>query len=342
MEGASPAAGAQGGAGDDVHADEQSGMMIVATSVSLVPAEVKCSTCDQMVLKSECVVVARASSKSSQVDRCKRCHAARARLDRLLKHHQHANLVSDWRSMSEDERRAFIAESNHLAGADLIAKLSETVTLTKTSTSKTSFSSSGQFKDEAQLEQDYAGRPEIVQNIKANARKILCPVKKIYLYEDVTYSSNRQDEESKTEKHVVNVDFSPDAGPSAPARAPARALAAEAAPAAPGSAPAKKGKARAGEGKPAPKKKPRTSAAAMKDAQRVIGVLAPHKHRLQKMLQQVETRDLITLVPQYVVNSSRDIYKQLEKRYEIAERLLGGDACEDRRPIRYQSFHVGV
>eukprot|EP00969_Alexandrium_andersonii_P155828 6889791-Alexandrium_andersonii.AAC.1 len=78
--------------------------------------------------------------------------------------------------MSDDEKNAFLSSHHELAGPALVARLTESVKLSKKLTTKTSFNAAGKFMDEAELQEAYGKRPDVLANIPKNAPKMYDPI----------------------------------------------------------------------------------------------------------------------------------------------------------------------
>ena len=169
-----------------------------------------CCTCDGKVKKEDSVCV-RASSKMQPegVWRCRQCHALKSRINRIMS--KNGNLARDWGEMSESERAAFVKENKNLYGADLELRISESMTITKAKRSFTSFTGNGEFKTEVDIREKWQSQPDVADNILKFGRKFFDPVKKIYLYEDVTYSTKQEDSEERKETQRMGMEAGPNA-----------------------------------------------------------------------------------------------------------------------------------
>eukprot|EP00434_Breviolum_minutum_P006875 symbB.v1.2.006067.t1/scaffold332.1/size322744/2 len=152
----------------------------------------KCCTCRKPVDEDNSLVIVKASTKSSEVRRCRACHNVRSALNRLTS--KHGNLVSDlFNKVDGDRLQAFYENHAHLRGDDLKSKVEEVVTDWKQSTTRVEFNTDGEYMDEVDLTEKYANKPDVLKNILMNAPRYFCPVKKCTLYSDPKYTSRVQD-----------------------------------------------------------------------------------------------------------------------------------------------------
>lgn len=177
-------------------------------------------------------------------------------------------------------------------------------------------------EDEHTLNLEYHSRPEILQNILANARQMLCPVKRVTLYEDVSFVSKSKEEDTVEERHELQQVFT---GTGAAASKPVRQTTA---------------RSSSAQGKPEAKKRVQQEQPERKDAkakkvsnqalqrrmQKVISHIAPHKLQLTDMLGKVKTIPRLTaLIPKYVISSSEETLTGLNRLYEQCQKGLGGE-----------------
>eukprot|EP00435_Cladocopium_sp_Y103_P003632 s3503_g1.t1 len=169
-----------------------------------------CCTCDGKFKKEDSVCV-RASSKIQPdgVWRCRGCHALKSRINRIMG--KNGQLARDWGEMTESERAAFVKENKNLYGAELELRITESMTITKAKRSFTSFTGTGEFKTEHDIRQDWKDQPDVADNIIKFGRKFFDPVKKIYVYEDVTYSTKQEDSEERKETQRMRLEAGPNA-----------------------------------------------------------------------------------------------------------------------------------
>ena len=170
----------------------------------------QCCTCNSKENPEKFVKV-RAASKSQpdEVWRCKDCHALKSRINRIMS--KNGKLARDWGEMTESERAAFIKEHKNMYGSELELKITESMTISKTKKSVTSFSGNGEFKTEEDIKEKWAKNPTVAENIIKFGRKFFDPVKRIYLYEDTTYTTKQEDTEERAETQRMRLEAGPNA-----------------------------------------------------------------------------------------------------------------------------------
>ena len=167
-----------------------------------------CCTCSASKTKDDLVLV-RAASKASPnvVYRCKICHSARSRLNRILS--RRGQMAEDWEKMSEQERSNFIKNNNNLYGKELETRVTDAIMLSTIKSSTTSFTGTGDFKTEEDLRKDWAHAPHIADNIIKNSRSFKDDVKGVTLYEDMKYQSQQVDSTSNTQTRRMKMESGP-------------------------------------------------------------------------------------------------------------------------------------
>ena len=124
----------------------------------------KCCTCRKLVDPENSLVIVKASTKSSEVRRCRACHNVRSALNRLTP--KHGNLVGDFFTKVDGDRlQAFYENHAHLRGEDLKSKVEEVVTDWRSSTTRVEFNTDGEYMDEVDLAQKYEKKPDMLKNI---------------------------------------------------------------------------------------------------------------------------------------------------------------------------------
>eukprot|EP00913_Durusdinium_trenchii_P019248 g18090.t1 len=94
-----------------------------------------------------------------------------------------------------------------MVGDELLARLQESVTEYKRTSSSVEFTGTGEYYDEEDLKKRYEGKPEQLKNLLANTKTYYCPVKQVWLFEDVTYKRVARDAEEtgRVEKRKVQM-----------------------------------------------------------------------------------------------------------------------------------------
>ena len=282
-------------------------------------ADVRCSNCKNFVVVDNATLICRASQKSQAVYRCKRCAALRGRIERLRE--KHGELVESWHDMTTEEQNAFITKYTELAGPNLVAKLQEQVTLRSKVTSKVKFGGQGLWKTEKALDNEYADDPSTLQNIKKNARKFWDAVKEQYLFEDINYTSEFADEETKEREHKVRVHtFDPrdtaNASPSAAQSSSGGSSGSSAAASGAGTPPVRAKDA---------KDRKKNTAAVKKKVQKWLGLVAPPRMELANLIHRCEEDVFAMLIPVYVVASA----KEAPGRARLPHIFLAGASASD-------------
>lgn len=163
-----------------------------------------CCTCQKATEPEKSIIVIRSKTSPKDVVRCKKCHALRARCDRLVKTR---GSLADWTTVPDEDKKAFYKECQDKCGEQLVMKMTECILHSTKKSSLAQFNSKGHFMDEEDLKKMYEGKPEQLKSIMENARKFECPVRKITLYENMEYSSALVDTEERTEERKRKVDF---------------------------------------------------------------------------------------------------------------------------------------
>ena len=139
--------------------------------------------------------------------RCKKCHAARERLNELCT--QEGITRDHLKELSPQDRAEFMANAQDLCGKDLAKALTETVVYSRLRRESNSLHTKGQFKPLDEAEADYRHKPEAWENLKKNAPRlrhqytleelIWCPHYDMSnLLEDISSESRQRQVESET------------------------------------------------------------------------------------------------------------------------------------------------
>ena len=115
------------------------------------------------------------------------------------------SLAQDWTDVNEEQKKEFYEDFQNAAGHELLARMQETVVESKRMSSKVEFEGTGQYFDETDMNERYKNKAEQLQNIFANTRKFYCPVRQVWLFEDVIYKRKSTDTEevSRVEERKV-------------------------------------------------------------------------------------------------------------------------------------------
>ena len=152
-----------------------------------------CSTCKKPVNAENSVVLMGCAQKQPLARRCKACHSLRSRINRVTS--KFGALAEDWTKVSEQEKQEFYKKYQDLAGEGLLTRLQETIVESKRNSTSVTFEGTGEYFDEMDMNEKYKNKPEQLANIFANTRNYFCPVRQVWLYEDVKYKRIAQDTE---------------------------------------------------------------------------------------------------------------------------------------------------
>jgi hypothetical protein len=140
---------------------------------------VKCSNCGQDVPETKIV---------PRTKRCTHCNSLQGRIQRVIEKHPEYGL--DWEDMQAPQKQEFYAKGRDLYGPTLEAAVEHTLEHIVNEKLSKSFAGSGSWLDLEDLTLKYREKPKQLAEIKANARTMTCPKRKVELYEDMTYSSS--------------------------------------------------------------------------------------------------------------------------------------------------------
>ena len=176
-----------------------------------------CTTCKKLVTAENSVVLVRCPKKMPLARRCKACHTLKSRINRVTS--KHGNLAEDWTNVTDEQKREFYKKYQDSMGENLVARMQETVTESKRVASSVEFVGTGEYFDEADMNEKYQGKPEQLANIMANTRSIFCPLRQVWLYEDVKYKRTAKDSEEvsctdKRKRQGIPIDQCQDANAS--------------------------------------------------------------------------------------------------------------------------------
>ena len=172
------------------------------------PDMLYCCSCQCPTSPDVSIIVVRANHKTPRnIHRCRKCHNLRARIDRVTA--KRGELAEDWTAVSETEKQKFFKECSDLAGNELLMKMQETIVHSSVKTSSVKFTGTGTFMDETDLNAKYAGKPQQLEAIKQNTRRLMCPIRRVVMFEDVSFTSATEDQETRTEERKRKVEFTP-------------------------------------------------------------------------------------------------------------------------------------
>lgn len=137
--------------------------------------------------------------------RCSDCNSLKSRLHRLLSKDGMESQSQLFKALPKDERMEFFKNSANMMGKDLASAVDEHITRTSKRESETGFIGTGEWLDEHDLREKYKHKGEQATNIMENSRKVMDPVRKVWLFEDMTYKSSVSRSEKLSEVHEQSV-----------------------------------------------------------------------------------------------------------------------------------------
>ena len=103
--------------------------------------------------------------------RCKKCHAARERLNELCT--QEGITRDHLKELSPQDRAEFMANAQDLCGRDLAKALTEAVVYSRMRRETNGLNAKGQFKPLDEAEAEYKHKPEAWENLKKNSPQMV-------------------------------------------------------------------------------------------------------------------------------------------------------------------------
>ena len=137
--------------------------------------------------------------------RCKCCHCARGRIQRVLKSEDWGE---DFKNISGEARAKLMLSAHNSFGSDLSKLLKVQLEQSHASSRLEVFTKGGGFVDEIDLNAKYKNKPEQLANIKANASQFTCPVRKCLMYQDPEYllKNESREEHTSTTKRTIEAE----------------------------------------------------------------------------------------------------------------------------------------
>jgi len=170
-----------------------------------------CCNCQKPTSEDTSLIVVRATKKQKEIQRCRKCHNLRARVNRICC--KHGDLAEDWSSLSDQSKREFYQQCQDQAGEMLLLRMQETIVDCTRKSSSVTFEGTGKFIDEEDLDKKYKDKPTQLQAIKAHTRTMCCPVRKVKLYEDPEFTLTVADEDFRSEEKKRKAEFAHKAEP---------------------------------------------------------------------------------------------------------------------------------
>ena len=111
-----------------------------------------------------------------------------------------AKLAESWGIIDKADATEFIKNAQDLYGLDLRKAMENVIQETVIKTMSYEFKSGGAFFDEEYFHKAYEGREEQKKNIFANAKRYLCKVRGVTLYQDPNYTEIHLDKHKEIEE----------------------------------------------------------------------------------------------------------------------------------------------
>eukprot|EP00959_Pyramimonas_sp_CCMP1952_P039329 823335-Pyramimonas_sp.AAC.1 len=139
---------------------------------------------------------------------CKGCNSVKTRLFKLKKMQPAA--FDGWSDVSAENRHSFMQEAKSLYGSDLMKKVTQSLTMSKTQTVSNEFKETGGLlpKSEAAELPRFKNDPIAWANLLANAEKLVCPITKIeHIYvPNYEKTSTMKDVEERSKKREIEAE----------------------------------------------------------------------------------------------------------------------------------------
>ena len=137
--------------------------------------------------------------------RCNPCNCLRVRIYRAKDELQSGTLAS-FGNMSRDAKAEWFKESHDLCGEALVARIQETVENVKTESKSLEHTGKGYAFDSPDLAERYKNKkPEILENVRKNAKTFIHPLRKCNMYVDIDYESKHTEKEDVSTKRKLSV-----------------------------------------------------------------------------------------------------------------------------------------
>ena len=125
--------------------------------------------------------------------RCVDCHKLRSRSGELIRR---LDVDNDWGDVDKASKAKFMQTSCDLFGDALARQITMTLQETRTHTHSSQFACQGGFFDEQDMTNRYVKKPEQLKNIFDCAPTMVCPVRKVKLWQDPAWSLTQTAEEN--------------------------------------------------------------------------------------------------------------------------------------------------
>ena len=137
--------------------------------------------------------------------RCLPCNRMRVRIHRC-KDAIDSEALKDFGNMPKDEKAEWYKENHDLCGEALVASIHESVEKEKTESTTLEKSGKGFAFDSPDLAARYKNKkPEVLENVRANAKTFIHPLRKCKMYEDIDYESKFTEKQESSTKRTLSI-----------------------------------------------------------------------------------------------------------------------------------------
>jgi len=119
-------------------------------------------------------------------------------------------MTDEWMTMSKDAKATFVKEAHSLAGHELKAAISTTISQWTSHNRQQMFQVSSTWMDSFDLEKEFGSKPEQLAAIKQNSSSFMCPIRNTLVFEVPRYTSSSTEtkEQTRRQEYELNTDGS--------------------------------------------------------------------------------------------------------------------------------------
>ena len=137
--------------------------------------------------------------------RCLPCNRMRVRIHRC-KDAIDSEALKDFGNMPKDEKAEWYKENHDLCGEALVASIHESVEKVNTESKTLENTGRGFAFDSPDLAARYKNKkPEILENVRKNAKTFIHPLRQCTMYEDIDYESKFTEKQDVSTKRTLSV-----------------------------------------------------------------------------------------------------------------------------------------
>lgn len=175
-----------------------------ASSTALAAVVIKCVACGADTATKPYVVQRKSNGTTQEVRRCHDCNALQSRVRRALT----SDTSVAWCDLDKCDKQRFFQESHGLVGLELKAAIRSTITKSSISAQHESFTMEGTWMDETTVRKTFENRPAQRDAILENAKRFMCPVQKVEIFEVPEYKSVAKEsrDTSTTQEHELSTE----------------------------------------------------------------------------------------------------------------------------------------